>query len=310
MTARGSRATYARRMHGVLEHIDRHLDEPLDLERLAGVAHFSPYHFYRLFAAWAGETVGDYLRRRRLEIGAMRLAAQPRLAVLEAALSVGFGSAEAFARAFKTRFGCAPSRWRMQQVAHRRHDSKASQADSKHDQVSFAPIGEPELSCHPTEETAMNVLLIERSPVYVAYLRHIGPYGEALSLFWRQTVYAWMRTHGLLGHARYGISHDDPGITAPAQCRYDACVEVPPDLAPTEDALATTLPGGRYAVLRFAGTAAEIPAAWAALLRDWLPDSGLQLDARPAFEHYPTDSTYDAQSGVFDCEICVPVAPL
>ena len=58
-----SRAEYRSRMHRVLAHIDAHLDEPLDLSSLAGVAHFSPFHFHRLFAAWTGETLGDYLRR-------------------------------------------------------------------------------------------------------------------------------------------------------------------------------------------------------------------------------------------------------
>ena len=93
-------------MHGVLEHIDRHLDESLELATLAEVAHFSSFHFHRLFSAWMGETLGDYLRRRRLEVAALRLVAQPRVPVMNVALSVGFGSAEAFARAFKTRFGC------------------------------------------------------------------------------------------------------------------------------------------------------------------------------------------------------------
>lgn len=74
--------------------------------------------------------------------------------------------------------------------------------------------------------------------------------------------------------------------------------------------LRTTIPGGRYAVLSFKGTAQQAPAAWAVLLRDWLPSSGLQLDARPSFEHYPRGSKYDAKTGVFDCEICIPVAPL
>jgi len=38
-------------MHRVVEHIDQHLDEPLELGTLAGVAHFSPFHFHRLFSA-------------------------------------------------------------------------------------------------------------------------------------------------------------------------------------------------------------------------------------------------------------------
>jgi AraC family transcriptional regulator len=87
-------------MYCVLEHVDRHLDERLELESLARVANFSAFHFHRLFAAWMGETMGEYLRRRRLEVAAQRLVAQPRLPVLPVALGVGFGSAEAFARAF------------------------------------------------------------------------------------------------------------------------------------------------------------------------------------------------------------------
>ena len=82
-------------MHAVLRHIDQHLDQPLDLTTLAQVAHFSPFHFHRLFAAWMGETLGDYLRRRRVEMAAMRIAAQPRLPLLPLALAVGFGSQEA-----------------------------------------------------------------------------------------------------------------------------------------------------------------------------------------------------------------------
>jgi len=107
-----SRRQYEARMHRVQAHIDRHLDAPLDLEALAAVAHFSPYHFHRLFLAWTGQTLGGYLARRRLEKGAQRLRGQPESTVLEIALSVGYGSAEAFARAFKAHFGHSPTQWR------------------------------------------------------------------------------------------------------------------------------------------------------------------------------------------------------
>src|SRR5712664_1184373 len=134
MESRDSRSEYVARMHRVLEHIDRHLDEPLELDTLAKVANFSSFHFHRLFTAWFGETLGDYVRRRRLETAALRLVAQPRLPVLQVALSVGFGSTEAFARAFKTRFGSTPTAWRALQV------SKRDQLKSKRDQ---APLTAP-----------------------------------------------------------------------------------------------------------------------------------------------------------------------
>ena len=156
----------------------------------------------------------------------------------------------------------------------------------------------------------MKVKLIDRPPTHVAYLRYVGPYGEPISEFWRNTVYAWMETNDLFGRPRYGISHDDPSITAADKCRYDACVEVPGDFVATGKALVTTIPGGKYAVARFQGSVADIGAAWAALLRDWLPASGMQLDARPFFEYYPIDSTYDPKTGVFGCDLCIPVVAL
>ncbi len=305
-----SRAEYEKRMHRVLEHIDRQLDQPLDLAGIAAVAHFSPFHFHRLFAAWMGETLGDYLRRRRVEMAAMRLAAQPKLSILQAALGVGFGSPEAFTRAFRLRFGASPTAWRRSQAQGRGKNSNFDQMDRKPGQVVPGFARNNGDSYQPNQEFSMKVKLIEREAATVAYLRYTGPYGAALSTFWLQTVAPWMATHNLMGYARYGISHDDPSITAPEQCRYDACVEVPANFQASGNAFKTTIPAGKYAVLGFKGTAAEVGAAWSALLRDWLPASGLQLDSRPCFEHYPVSAGYDPKTGVFDCEICIPVAPL
>ena len=106
MTRARNRAAYEARFHRVLEHVERHLGESLDVDGLAEVANFSPFHFHRLFSVWMGESVGEYVRRRRLESAAYRLVVQPMSSVLDIALTVGFGSAEAFARAFKDRFGC------------------------------------------------------------------------------------------------------------------------------------------------------------------------------------------------------------
>jgi len=311
MTVPNSRSEYESRMHRVIAYIDDHLEQPLDLNTLAQVAHFSPFHFHRLFSAWMGETFGDYLRRRRVEVAAMRLIAQPRTRILNIALAVGFGSAEAFTRAFNNRFGCSPTAWRAQQINQRHTNSNSGQMNSKNSQASANYFADHEASSHANKERIMKVKLIDRKPATVAYLRHLGPYGEAIARFWQDVYVPWAIMNKLgPNHARYGISHDDPSITAPEQCRYDACAEVPADFVVNGNALKTTIPGGKYAVLNFKGDAAEVGTAWAALLRDWLPSSGFQLDARPAFEYYPQNADCDSQSGAFECEICIPVAPL
>ena len=299
---------YVDRMHRVSAYIDEHLDQFLDLESLAEVAHFSPFHFHRLFSALTGETLGAYLRRRRCEVAATRLLAQPRLSILQIALGVGFGSAEAFTHAFGARFGCSPTTWRLRQTAERAAIGNPDQTNSKPDQAQQHKAVENGVPIKT--EIPMNVQIIERKPTPIAYLRHVGPYGQPIGTFWQTQVYPWMVANGLIGQARYGISHDDPRVTAPEQCRYDAGCEIPADVLARGDAHRTTLPGGRYAALSFRGIVADFESAWDALLRDWLPSSGLQLDNRPMFEYYPTDSGYDPASGVLECKLCVPVVPL
>ena len=286
-------------MHAVVEYIDRHLDKKLDLAALADIASFSPFHFHRLFRALMGEALGDYVRRRRLEIAGVRLLSQHGVSVLNIALGVGFGSAEAFTRAFRARFDCSPTEWRK---------SKRGQMASKSGQ-SAGRTGRKNGVTTP-KETAMKVTIIERPPVEVAYLRHTGPYGAGIGRFWMETVAPWMSTNNLMGRERFGIALDDPTVTAPAKCRYDACVQSDAKEMLSGDPGRKMIPGGKYAALAFEGTSDGIGAAWEALLREWLPKSGLQLDSRPFFEHYPVDGRYNPKTGSFTCNICVPVKPL
>jgi AraC family transcriptional regulator len=308
------RNEYARRMHRVQAHIDQHLGEVLVLEDLASVAHFSPFHFHRLFTAWMSETLGDYLRRRRLEVAALRLLSQPRTPVLHIALMVGFGSGEAFAHAFKGRFGCSASHWRRQKAADRQVRQlqlrKLDQAVRKLDQDTPAAGAEHGAADSGLVEQAMNVTVTERPPVRVVYMRHVGPYGPAVAAFWQQKFYPYAAQHALTGRPCYGISHDDPDITAPEKCRFDICTEVDDAFMPSGEALVTTIPGGRYAMLPFKGTPQTIHAAWSGLMRDWLPASGWQLDGRPTFEYYPPNAEYDDATGTFECQIVIPLAPL
>lgn len=156
----------------------------------------------------------------------------------------------------------------------------------------------------------MNLRVSERPARRIAYMRHTGPYGAAVAGFWRDRMAPWMRRENLQSRPRYGISRDDPLRTAPDQCRYDAGVEVHDGFVGDDAVQLDTIAAGRYASLAFRGTAAELQAAWAALFGQGLAAERLQLDeTRPSFEYHRPDSAYDPSTGVFDCEIVVPVAP-
>src|SRR5215813_5560639 len=65
---------YHVRMQRVLDHIDRHLDDDLDLDALSGVAAFSKYHFHRQFTATFGLSVHRYIQLARMKRASYRLA--------------------------------------------------------------------------------------------------------------------------------------------------------------------------------------------------------------------------------------------
>jgi AraC family transcriptional regulator len=64
---------YSERIQRVVDYLAEHLDGTLDLEVLARVAHFSPYHFHRIYRGLLGETVNDTVRRLRLHRSAIEL---------------------------------------------------------------------------------------------------------------------------------------------------------------------------------------------------------------------------------------------
>ena len=318
-SAQRSRGEYARRLRNVLEHIDAHLDAPLDLEALARIAHFSPFHFHRVFAAWMGETLGEYLRNRRLERAAAQLVSEPGASVLSIAIDVGFGSGEALARAFKQRFGCTPSGWRSETPRDRGRrlwaarggvDGKVDQAMRNGGQIAAAGVAQHRRTVQLIVETNMKINVVDAPPTRVAYLRHLGAYGPAVGAFWNKTVMPWIGSLGLLDKPRYGIGLDNPAVTPADKCRYDACVEVPADYVAKAPAAIAMLPGGRYAVREFAGAPDTINDAWNEVFREWLPSSGMQMDMRPCIEYYRGGSPINPKTGAFECELWVPVVPL
>ena len=153
--------------------------------------------------------------------------------------------------------------------------------------------------------SAPRVTVTERPPVRVACQRYTGPFGEPLGRFWRVIVMPWLAEHGLLDCPRYGVTLDDPRTTPVDQCRYDVCVELPPGLS-LPDGTETTIPGGRYAVSSFKGTSAQIGVAWNGFVMAALAH-GKPDPQRHPYEHYPRGAAFDARTGLFSCELCLPL---
>lgn len=95
------------RLNQAMDHIERHLDQEIEAGELARIAVTSEYHFRRLFSALAGMPLSEYVRRRRLTVAGAEVLAGERT-LLDIAVRYGYGSGEAFARAFRAVHGVGP----------------------------------------------------------------------------------------------------------------------------------------------------------------------------------------------------------
>lgn len=94
-----------------IEFIEQHLADKISVHDIAASAHFSTYHYCRVFKAMVGDTPKEYLRKRRLTVAARRLL-MDEVNVLTVALEAQFESQEAFTRAFKALFDMTPAQYR------------------------------------------------------------------------------------------------------------------------------------------------------------------------------------------------------
>jgi AraC family transcriptional regulator len=255
--------TYRQRILAVQLFIQQHLDEELPLDRLARLAHFSPFHFHRIFKALAGEAVHDYVRRLRLESAAVALKSTRR-SVLDIALGAGYGTHEAFTRAFRQMFGVSPSQFR---AGH--HPLSPSME---------VPI--------MTETTPRSVRIETVPPRRVAFLRHVGPFAGAGPTF--QRLCAWAGRRGLLGPGTLmlGVCPDNPEVTPADKLRFDCCVAAPESVRPEGEVGVQTLAGGEYAVVAHRGPYATLGETYRWLYGVWLPASGREPGDAPPYEVY------------------------
>src|SRR5215467_12511463 len=87
-----------------LWYIESHLSGDLSLEAVADVVGVSRFHLSRAFGLIVGCSLGSYIRARRLTVAARALAGGAP-DILSVALDTGYGSHEAFTRAFRQHFG-------------------------------------------------------------------------------------------------------------------------------------------------------------------------------------------------------------
>jgi len=142
----------------------------------------------------------------------------------------------------------------------------------------YMPL-QPKRPLKKAEQMKIEVTSLE--PQRVAYMRHVGPYGEAYRV-WMDFM-TRLKKDGLPREDSLfiGVPMDNPKTTPPEKLRYDTCVTVDEKYVPTKPVRVRTIAGGDYVVARNCPIGA-IAKGYQKLFYSWLPKSGRKVRKAPS----------------------------
>ena len=281
-------------LNRTVEAVDAHLGEELDVPAIAREFGSTEYHLRRMFSSLAGMPLSEYVRRRRMTVAAADLRGDDDL--LAIAVRYGYGSTEAFGRAFRAVHGASP-------------------ADVRRD---GGPLrSQPQLRFRLTVEgdTPMDTRITDR-PAFrlVGHAARVPLIYEGVN----PHIQAHIAAIPVEEHARLKqLADAEPGgilqITADiepddaegSELTYLHGVALRADSPVPDDLDVIDVPAGEWAVFRTEGEyPAALQATWAATATDWFPSNPWRLRPGPSIVAV-LERSDDFTTAV--CELWLPV---
>lgn len=261
-----------------------------DLDALAAVAHYSPYHFHRVYRAMTGETIGRTVQRLRL-LKALQRLRESDASVTEIALLAGYDTPQALARVLRETLDASPTELRADPALSARHLEQLSRPGAARRQL----------------DAPLSVEVITLEPFEVVALRAQGAFDDLDYRF--GDLFGWAAEHDLLEGLQQlvgvplGDHRDVPAEELLFDCALAFAGPVPAPPAPLR---MHQFAGGTMARLRHVGSYSLLEDATDWLLAEWLPASGHAL--REAALHYHfLDDPEEVPEAILRADIYLPL---
>jgi AraC family transcriptional regulator len=265
--------------------IESHFASEITLEEVADVAGVSRYHLTRAFGDSTGRSLMRYVRGRRLTEAARALAGGA-TDILSVALDAGYGSHEAFTRAFREQFDLTP------------------EAIRKQGHLRDIELVEP-LRMEETVRTSAPLVRFENGKVLLIagfVQRYTCETSAGIPSQWQRFIPHVGNVPGQIGRAAFGVrwNGDEEG-----NFDYLCGVEVSDFSILPGEFTHVRIPAQKYAVFSHREHISTIRSTWITVWTKWLPESGHELVDAPDFERYSEE--FDPRTGTGGLELWVPI---
>lgn len=292
------------RLNLAIQFIEENLESKLSLTIIAEKAHFSPFHFHRLFKIIVDETVNNFINRKRIEKSASYLLHQKELNITGIAEKVGFSNLSSFSKSFKKFYGISPNKFKEESPD---KYSKISKIQSK---IGKVTITFEQYICNINN--ALNWLKMKTNPeikkvprLDLASISHKGKM-EAIGSVYNKLV-KWATPKGLMNEqARMlTIYHDSPKITDPNNLRMSACIVLNDPIELDGEVNLRILSPTKCIVSRLEITPFEFQQAWESSFA-FMIENGYKKSEVDPFEIYYNNAAEHPENK-FIVDLCIPI---
>ena len=299
------RKEHVARINNAILYIENNLSEKLVLNDIAEKAYFSPFHFHRIFSLVVGETVNNFITRKRIEKAAGFLLHLKETPITEISEILGFTSLSSFSRAFKKFYGLSPIAFKGLSP---NKFSKICKTESKKGQVT---VSFEEYICNINNSInwfKMNAkVTVQKVPeIQMAYISHIGEMEKIGEVFNR--LIQWATPKGLMNQENLRlltIYHDSPKITSPDAIRMSAAIVLNSETSVDGEVSLKAIHPEKCIVSRFEITPNEFQQAWESSFV-WMSENGYKKSDQDPFEIY-YNNCQEHPENKFIVDICIPI---
>ncbi|WP_164914161.1 AraC family transcriptional regulator [Aquimarina sediminis] len=284
--------TQLERYKRLIDFIDKKFKEEINIKDIEEISYYSYRNINRIFLALHHETIGQYVKRVKLEKAAEYIKFSDE-SISDIAFEIGYSDIAAFSKAFNKQFKCSPSNFRST------HELKQYIT-----QKAIFPL-----------DTAQKKVLdfkIEEIPSFeVLYLTYQGSYEnlKELKKVWDQLA-SYALKKGLLNDETLimGEILDDDQITDALQCRYNAAIVLEKEVEFSLKGLFKTkrIEHQKYAKFIHKGSHESCADTYNHIYAHWMTEVQLEFEDKPTLEFYLNDESNTPQEDLLT-EIYIPV---
>ena len=276
---------YRQRIEFIMQYIGENLDKEIEMSTLSARSGVSSFHLHRIIKAYAGESIGAFIVRTRVETAA-KLLLYSNMAISDIAYRVGYNVPASLSKAFVKHYGISPTQYR-----------RSRRPVIEHNYIPSIDITVDEYS------------VVELPATNVIYIGSRGNYGlrEYFPIYKKLLNELYQQDKCIDNISYLGLFYSNPNVTCDDYLYNEICIATEQEVEPNGSIEVKRLPFGKYIVFNFHDKPSKLNDIYNRIHCEILDTTKFNIRDSYGFEKYTDNLENIKPNSKIKIEIYIPI---